>query len=476
MSIYSYPQSKVIDDVTFKRTAKGAVRAYIHARADVTQESIKATLKAFHDKNWEAIPFMLDDKPTLEVRGFKRDSEFITLLNEEKLVEGSPCITKEKSDNISWMDKLRKRTLQLSGATYVVGDWGFWDYGRTGGDKLVMAASVSYFLGTLSLLFYGRNDQSDIQVQDLAKDMERFLAEQKVKLSQDSALHKITEDKHKNFMQSAHEFFKRYPSEVFNTVTALAGVFIAASAYNKIRGLPKKMPGENAAIANDRRVGMLDIGLGTLTTASGIFGTAVKEKKHDPDDPPAKGLKGIWEKIREHPLAVTGVGYTISTLFHARSTFLDWRQAKSINDNTGLKIVHRRALFVVMAFVSEFLLAISSKGHGQGVQSDNSVNQSVIALGADMIAVQPEAVQEKLIDTLGAFLSGPDMLAMKDSEVKALLRKEVEAMRTNPWVQSMLPKKEAAEKPGLTTAAKRENTNWQTKIATAEPAMAGLSA
>ena len=434
MSVYSYPESKAIDQVTFKTTANGAVRAYLHASTDADTATVKTILDALKGKGFECVAFTFEGKDMLEIRGFKREANLLSLLKANQWVSGKVDIAADE-EKLTLFEKFKKRTLQLSGVSYVIGDIGLWSYGVGEKDPLVKAASIAYFLGTLSLIFYGRNDQSDLQVHDLAKDLEKFLAEEKIALPEGSALHAVATDQKKSAAQSLHEFGKRYPSEMFNTVTALAGVFMFLSSYKKLK-IPFAAGGDLKAFHEMRGEAWMDLGLGGITAASGTFATVVKEKKHDPDSPPAKGFAWLWEKMREHPLAVAGVGYTIATLCHAGSTWKAWREAKRINDHERLKSVPMRGLFVGAALVSEFLLAISSKGHGEGVVNDASVDHSVIAIAAEVIARQPAEAREPLLQIIGKFLGEQKSLAMKDEEVIDALRKQVESSCNNPWVKA----------------------------------------
>ncbi len=396
----------------------------------------------------------------LEVRGFSSEKKVLEDLH--KWLPGEPRIALELSDNITLTDKLKKRTLQASGVAYLVGDWGFWTYNKEEADKLGMAGAFSYFLGTLALVFYGRNDQSDLQVMDKAKELKQFLIKENITPSEGSALHHVVKEKPKSVFQSLHEFGKRYPSELFNSVTALAGVFVAASAHGKATS--KLKPGmDKRALKEFHDEGWMDVGLGVTTAASGVLATVVKEKSPDPDEPPAKGAKWIWQKVQEHPLAIAGVGYTISTLFHAASTWKAYKEAKRTGDKKRLGSVPRRALFVGMALLSEFLLAISSKGHGQGVTSDQSVNNSVIALAANMVTISPPEKQEQLINDLAGFLSKPEVLALKDTQVAEQLRSQVKAMQENPWVVCDHPEMADTTDSKVLASAKTPAT-WQSKV------------
>jgi hypothetical protein len=481
VSIYSYSKSQLISDITFRTTENGSVRAYIRARAGVDRQDTGHALQAMLDKGYVCTPFLLDDKPMLEVRGFGKEENLLAALKPQ-LADEKPKITLEAEDKLSTFDKLRKRTLQLSGLTYLIGDYGFMKYGYKEADKLVMAAAFSYFLGTLSLVFYGRNDQADLQVRDLSKELEVFLCRQGTPLPKESALHSALEEKDKSLLQSAHEFGKRYPSEIFNTVTAIAGLFVAASSYRKM--MAKPIAGKDAkAISEAYQEAVMDLGLGVITAISGAFATVVKEKKPDPDEPPKKGLEWLWQKIQSHPLAISGVGYSIATGCHALSTWKAYKEAKRVGDKERLASVPGRALFVGMALTSEFLLAISSKGHGEGVVSDTSVDKTALAIASDFIARQPEHQQKQLIEATTEFLGEGKHLALKNEEVAATLSTSVAALRSNPWMvtreKTPIPVDNHAQESPVPDAGKEKaapTVSWQAKMAAEMPPSLHLGA
>jgi hypothetical protein len=475
VSIYTYSQSNVIDEVTFKRTANDSIRAYLHLSDKADPAKAQEILGALRTHNCACTPFMHDDKSLLEVRGFSKEEELLDRVRQ--WTSGPAEKTLEAEDKISTWERFKKRTLQLSGLSYMVGDYGFVRYGLKEADNLVVAAAISYFLGTLSLVFYGRNDQSDLQIKDLSNDVAGFAKKNNIAIPENSALHDITQDRPQSTLQAANEFCKRYPSEIFNTVTAIAGVFVAASAYkNKVM---RPTAGLDAKAIHEMKIeGWMDFGLGSITALSGTFATLVKEKKPDPDSPPKGMLDSVWQKIQAHPLAIAGGGYSIATMCHAASTWKAYKEAKRVNDVARLESVPNRAIFVGAALLSEALLAISSKGHGEGVVSDHSVDNSTIAIVSDMIVKQPLAKQEQLIQAMGDFLGESKQLAMKNDEVVAQVRTQVEKMRKNPWAVHLQAQvdsqpndehvKDAA--PAKQFAAERAATtdkDWQTKVGTA---------
>lgn len=168
-------------------------------------------------------------------------------------------------------------------------------------------------------------------------------------------------------------------------------------------------------------------------------------------------------------------------MFHAWSTHDAYREAKRASKdvllpaseraaaNARLKSVPWRALFVGGTLLGELLLSISSKGHGEGVVSDNTVDSSVIAVAADLIVKQPTHMQDQLIDYMAKFLGRPDVLAMKDEEVTNLLRRQVESLRRNPWAVAETASQPAEKRIAAALSAK-DGPAWQGRLAAESPA------
>jgi hypothetical protein len=205
----------------------------------------------------------------------------------------------------------------------------------------------------------------------------------------------------------------------------------------------------------------LDIGLGTMTASAGAVATLIREKSPDPDEPPKKGPEALWEWVQEHPMSIAGVGLMAATMCHAVSTGIEYK----IGATSGKSAIIDRGTFVLSNLMAELLITISSKGHGAGVTSDPSVAESIIAVAADLIARQPVDLQPKLIESLCEYLGRPDVLAMKNEEVASRLTHQVEALRKNPWAQSMTLRKDAGQPQAATGA-------WGPKIIATQQARA----
>jgi len=474
VSIYRYSPSSVIDEVTFRKTENGAVRAYIHA-STIDKDVVEKIITTLEANGSKCIPYMFDNKPVLEVRGFGKESRLLAAI--QPWVTGTPAIMQEPQDQMSWIDVIKKRSLQASGWLYSLGDIGFIGYGIKGASPLDVAAGVFYGLPTPVLMAYGRNDQTEFQIKDMAKKLADHMHDASTQLPPDCALESIVSDHKKGLIGNVGELLKRYPSEFMNLCYAAAGACIGVAAMKHLglkpsagavdgwlAHLQKANPAATRALAEKmanktwRAEQWLNAGVGGMTVSAGLFGTLVHEKAHDPDEPAKTGIAGAWDWMRQHPLTIAGAGLMVSTLLHAASTTV----AMKGHDSKHKQAVWFRALFVGSALSAELMVAISSKGHGEGVVNDKSVDDSVIALAAEMIAKQPKEMQEYLTNYIGNFLGHPDGLAMSDVQVKQQLRTQVEQMQHNPWAQCAAPVEHTL--PTKIAATGAPNMAWTGKI------------
>ena len=496
MSIYRYSDS-LVDEVTIRRSkqSKGDI-GYLHARSDARPDELAALREALHHEGWQVVPFQFDGQPTLQVRGFKTEDKLFEYLGQRGHIRGTPRIEKTENDRITTKEKLKKGTLQASGAFYVLGDAGYTTYGYKGSNAWNIFAGLFYFLGSASLLRYGRRDQSEPQVKNIAEKINRFLYNEKVTMPDDCALKEITKDKDKGVLHKIENFFSRYPAEMMNIFFTVAGLCIIASVFGELKELGKKSveysqmlkkgianPAEKKFIEKELKeiphhyaAKYLDIGLGSLTAASGLTSAFMKEKSPDPTKPKRKGLAGVWDWVREKPLRIAGYGYIGSTLCHAVSTTIEINKSNQFikeyggvsasqfgataKDFSGAldnaiskkKSLPFRALFVGANLIAEFLMSISSKGHGEGVKSDGGVERSVYAIAADAIARQNPDLQPQLVERMSGMLAAADVIGGSAAMHVAGIMEQLNGIRANPWVMAGYAGKESDASHALPAA------------------------
>jgi len=455
LSSYTYPSSSIVDKVTFRKSDNGSLRAYLSADDNATHEDILKAANAMCDEGWYVIHSMCDGKPALEVRGYLREGAVRDVLKNKGLVTGEGQLEPDAEDKRSFIDKMRARTLQGTSAFFLAADASFAKYGYMESHPEDVAAGLSYAVGSFTMGLAGTNAQAMTEIKKQTKKLLEHIKEHEndIDLSKSLTIPVVTENNKRDVFHKALDVLQSYPAEIGNSFTALAGALIAYGAYKY------KVKPEHLSAGHSRTAGYMDVGLGMSTIASGMIGSLIKEKKHDPDQPRAEGLAGLWEWVQERPLSIAAFGYMCSTACHTVSTVIEYNKAKKVGDIKTRDAVKWRAGFIGCTIIGEILLMLSSKGHGEGVKSDASTEDSIISIAAEIIAHQKPALQAHLIDDIGTFLGRPDVLGGQDADLKKRLAAMVESFKNNPWIQAV-EEAQAKERPAVEPAGA-----WQAKMA-----------
>lgn len=486
MPRYHFNSTSLIDQVTFVENEAGASRAYIHANEGMNSADVAAIKQALCKKELICLPNTVNGQPVLEIRGFSREKDILSALIAGNWIKGGARKQEDIEVSIPLYDKFRKRSLQASGAFMALADVGFMMYGAKERKWEDTLAGLSYLSGSTVLGMYGRLDESDLRIREMAQLIVSHAKEKGLHVPENSALDELSHKKKEGVLRKVHNLFREYPSEVGNMFYVLAGALITKSALHH-HALAPARPGMRPEQIHDmRKEGWQDAALGTSTMISGSIATLVKEKAEDPDSDHKKGAEGWFEKIKRKPLTLASIGYIGSTMCHAMSTYTAYTRAKKdIGDRTisaaeravaenRIKSVPWRALFVGSTLIGELLLAISSKGHGEGVVHDNSVKDSVVSLAAELILKQPEHLQKDLTQYMAGYLGQPEVLALKNAEAEALLQTKIEMMRNNPWAETVVESSPSSVQADRRPIVSKSAENWREMVAM-PPSQAGVS-
>lgn len=461
MTNYLYNPTSTIEKIAFKKADNGSTRAYLVAGDHASEADIVKVVKAICDQGLYAIHSMCDGKPALEVRGYLFEKSVRDLMSGKNFVMGEPKIEQEKG--ASFTESLRGRTLQGTSGFFMAADYCYSRYGYLEGHPEGVAAGIAYGIGSATMGLVGTNAQAVDEIKRQTRKLLAYTKEHGIDTSKSFAVPIVTENNKRDVFHQIVDFLQTYPTEIGNSFTSLAGSLIAYESY-KYKVAPKFPAGHSKAS------GYMDIGLGLSTITSGLVGAWVKEKKHDPDVPRQAGLAGMWEWIQERPLSVAAFGYMCSTACHTFSTIVDYRKAHSTGDQKTLGAVKWRAGFIGCTIIGEILMALSSKGHGEGVKSDPSTEDSVLSIAAEIIVGQKPAVQAELIDNISTFLGRADVLGGKDTDMKQRLAQKVAMMRNNPWAHALSEVNKDAVPAAIAArpAMAKELTAWQAKVAASQ--------
>ncbi len=504
MSVYTFDNTKSpIDKLTVYHTAGGGMRAYLHANENSDPADLAKIKTALTRRNLQWTPILEAGSPALEVRGFgKHESKLLHLLSADSATLGEAHKAATKDDKTTFKDKFRKNTLRASGAAYFLGDMSYlkytWHDSHNQAGKLVkpsaLAGGIFYALGTPFIMIFGRGDKSDLQFRHMSYNMLHELEEKKVAIPKDASVRAVANGHNTTAWKKFKTFCARYPAEITNSIFAAAGSMILIEKGGELKtfkwkpfkllkeggfdALKKSFKTENVPkngqTAHTLRSVLGDIGLGSMTVLAGLISVFVEEEKPKPGEPKKTGLAGLWQKVKERPLAAASAALMASTIAHATSTADDLRGARKAlrpenigNFNTEqiwekrnlVKSLPYRGIFVGSNIAAEVLMAVSSKGHGAGVISDKSLDTSAYAIAADLVYHSQPEKREVVLKSVSEFLAGKKHLAQDQKVVLSGIQKQLEAMENNPWAGDVAKKKSEAD-------ASMSSSNWQGKVAT----------
>lgn len=337
-------------------------------------------------------------------------------------------------------------------------------------------ASFSYAAGTSASVLSTalRGDQSDEEVSAIAGKI-------RDKISEDnsnnlSIFANIEDERKQGFFSKLVSFFSKHPAEILNLCFSGAGLFMVLASRGHYHESKQKITSLNEAIttaeksaksnllkhlkddlasAQDaRKVSIQDIVLGSITLSSGVISSLIQEKPKTPDEPELEGIFAkAWRWVQEKPLRIAGGGLMVSTLIHIGSTLKDYGRIGKDHDlaqamiqsgnplgheklslaKRERTITHGRMVFCVTNIAAEILMMLSSKGHGEGVKSDASVETSAIAMAAEAIAMQAPEKHEALVQELAQHMASPKIMGGSNILIARDLRAHIATILKNPW-------------------------------------------
>lgn len=452
---FVYSAGSAIDDVQVLKNSTGGLRAYVHAAATARPEQLEKAKTILAGKHWKFVPTLHDGAPVLEVRGFKKNDELLKALSDGGVAGKVQHTEAQKGDTLTSKEKWSNRTAFGAGISYNVGDIAFThysiseyrDYSKKAknaattlqkaemadnikGAKFKILAGVGYALGGIILSGFASRDQSQNHIAKASKEIQSYLQDASIARDPSSSASIAVSKPQRSVLGKAYDKLTTYPSEALNIVYTGVGLLLMAAAL-KHRNAPQKAYETLKQVVERKSAETWDIGLGVVTAASSLTGLLVKETKFDEDHPKRTGVMGFVDWIREKPLRAVGYGYMVATAFHAKGTWDKWK--------TGDEQVHKnvigRAVFVATNVISEILLAISSKGHGDGVVSDKSVESTVASIAAETLMRQPEAKREALLNQLAGHLSSSGTLGNNPQVIAGQINEHMKAVENNPWAK-----------------------------------------
>jgi hypothetical protein len=92
-----------------------------------------------------------------------------------------------------------------------------------------------------------------------------------------------------------------------------------------------------------------------------------------------------------------------------------------------------RLMFVVMNLIAETGMLFTSKGHGDGVRSDTTLDKTATSMVASLIHRQPVEMRDELVQKMAMELSNAKAIAEPVAKVEKMIREQLANLDKNPW-------------------------------------------
>lgn len=312
-------------------------------------------------------------------------------------------------------DKLKENSLRAAGIAYLIGDAAIVASGLVEGNIKRASVGAAWGAGGLFPAFFG-NPTQEKQLELIGRKLGGYLRKQGVEIPKDPTIAKLT--KEGGIADHTKDFFYHHPSEALNAIYAIgAGQLVAAGMTNNVKS------GKGASNA--------DIASGLLVGAGALSGLLIKEKKPDSDKRPKDALGKIKAWAQEKPLRVSGLLYHANNISMVAGAYSQWKEARGkVNASKN----YRWRFLTAGAYIfANTMLALSSKGHGGSEKSD--VSAAAAELAAKIIAVQPQEVQEALVQNVAGYLSAQPEIGKTAQEIAFLMHEKLATVGRQPMAQ-----------------------------------------
>jgi len=531
MPLYKYSKNSTVSSIRLVKGESGASRAYLKAGESTDAKALSASIQALTKAGYIVSPCNFEGEQLLEVRKFKKFEDIHKVLSAANSVSGEPEKHNLEDDKFSLRKWFKKQSLIVSSLFYLVGDFCYIKYEKVntgvketkkhekreainaairtkGGSESEMMpeikphknniwdwlAGYGYLTGSSSSLasMIMRGDTSGIELGEISRRVLSAFKDAGVEINENLPI--FSTSKLNDTRNPLSRAFQTYSAEMMNLSFATAGLAIAkdnAETAIRLREEEKKY-GKYYDFKNDKRhqddklVAALDVALGSGTITSGVASSVIKEQPIDVNKPKKDGADGVVDYLKERPLRIAGAGYIVSTIIHLVSSLKErasiQEENKTREESKKFPITHTawRLGFVIANLVAETIMYFSSKGHGTGVKSDDSIDATTIGMVAQIIHNQPAEMRAELIKRMAPAIAKVDILNIKIETAAELLTAQVAALDANPWSKAFIsqndkPFAESESTSNDVTHHKKIDSGWaEALFQNAKPVNAGV--
>lgn len=314
----------------------------------------------------------------------------------------------------SLFDSLKAASLKTAGYAYVIGDAALFAAGVLEKDPRGMATAAIWGLGGVAAARYG-NSGPEKQAELLCHNLGDYLMKQGVVIPPNPTTEMLIRPG--GAIERIETFFYEHPSEALNTIHALGARQFVDSGFSQ-----KFVP---------------DVASGVLIRAGALAGLLLPEQVPNPAHP-RQGMFGkalTW--AQERPLRLPSMIYT------ANNATMIWAALAKHKENPGQHSYMLRFAAAGVYIFANTMLGMSSKVNPAA--NSPEVMARLAEVSAQVIAAQPEAVQEALLQNIAGYIAAQRGVNRKPDEIAAELHAKLRA-----FVAPVTPE---------------QGASWQTKVA-----------
>lgn len=333
------------------------------------------------------------------VSGLKNTAQLNTILGKQVAVSKTTEANAEKNSSTGIGEWLKHRKLKVAGLLYLIGDSTLFLSGITGGKAKEAMSGLLWAGGGITSTIYG-DPGTNRQIMNIGYAMSDFMASQGVALGKDTALFNLGNNRTPGWMRRINGFLYKHPSEAHNAFYLVGSGTYFQSGLEKLRSTDPK-----------RHAGWWqDMGVGATVGTGAAIGTFVGEKHKEGGAPPSNPIE--W--VKEKPLRVSGFLYMINNMFSFMSAYAErkeWKKQAALNPEAAAhdkqRFSHVFKFITTGVFViSNVFMSLSSRHNSETDKDHDAFKDDMIGgMAAEVIAAQPEAQRQQLINTTSIFLS-----------------------------------------------------------------------
>ena len=502
MPLYQFNDpASTIKQIEFRKHGK-QMEAFVYAPEGAAAESLSAIPAMLQKKELTVSPQIVEGKQVLRVTGFKDAGQLLAPLRESAAIAGTGAQSITEWDKaqpkLSFTEKIKENSLQLSGLAYTAGNIAIMGSGLARKDYAEIGTASAWAFADGLLAAYGR-DSKDEQANKMVDKLRDYLIKEGVEIPKGTALTPEELAKPEGVVDKTMKFLKDHRVDIKNAMEVVGGGLYFKAGLNQHN--PFKAAA-GACIVTGFLTALLVQEKGADEKTQAANGDALAEKLagnhgHEKEKLGDKAKNWIQEKplrftgalaLTHNALTLTGAYRekiknskpevrqglvdTLSKDTAALTAYETQMKAKpGLMPERGLqslKEAEAKSAAAITHFdkhkndfrwnvaqsscmvVANALYGLSSKNPIDEKQ-ERELQDDVCAVAASIVAAQPKEVRDHMVDKVAAFCATQKMMHMKTEDIAQTIHQKIDALTQSPWLNKVQHSKNTSAEMSLST-------------------------